>query len=199
VRGKTGHFFGIYDCPKHLINACMVPLLWANLIASPPCEEGCCGDCADSWLLEYWQDGRFPLQPFEVCMMLINDLGLTSCYAEYVPQAWAPFCFRHMAQPMNEAPPGTQCQLGDPSMTNDDASCSVYFQSSKQWLKDQMQLLPEPEQYDQFYNGWMDAYKEEHGVYPRDSARHFGKVAECCLREIREERNGGAPQAPANE
>ena len=121
VRGKTGHFFGIYDCPKHLINACMVPLLWANLIASPACEEGCCGDCADSWLLEYWQDGRFPLLPFEVSMMLISDLGLALSSAELVPQAWAPFCLRHTAQPVNGAAKGTPCQPGEASSAGGDS------------------------------------------------------------------------------
>ena len=62
-----------------------------------------------------------------------------------------------------------------------------------------MQLLPDPSQYDPLYDGWMDKYKEEHGVYPRDSARHFAKVAQRCLREILEERNGSASEVPANE
>jgi hypothetical protein len=54
-----------------------------------------------------------------------------------------------------------------------------------------MCATPGPSQYDQFYDGWMEKYKETHdGHYPRDTARHFPRLAERLLREIREERNG---------
>jgi hypothetical protein len=195
VREKAGRFFGMYDCPKHLVDPSVVPLLWANMTPSTPCKEDCCGECPGGFQLELWQDGRFPLQPFEVCMLLVDDLRLTCSSTAAVPQAWIPFCLKPSGPPEDDATVDTRNQSDDHPISNDESLCLFYFQSCNHWLKDQMRAQPNPEQYDQFYDGWMDKYKEDHGVYPRDSARAFSKVAERCLREIWEERNGGTSEA----
>jgi hypothetical protein len=67
------------------------------------------------------------------------------------------------------------------------------FESDAVWLKHQMGAGPDPAEYDQFYDGWMNKYAETHdGHFPRDPARQFPRLAERLLRQIRDERSGTA-------
>ena len=50
---------------------------------------------------------------------------------------------------------------------------------------------------DQFYDGYLEHYKEEHGCFPKDSARTFARITDRCRCEIQDERHGGAPNGQA--
>ncbi len=174
VRRRTDLVLAIYDSPEHLIVANTAPLLWANMTPCDSCRDGCTGQCAGDLPLEIWVGDRFPLLPLDVYMLFVDELHLDPRTCGDLPDVWIPICTRPSAPPISIDP----------------ASIAAVI-SSTAWLKAQMRTLPDLSDYDRFYDGWMDHYKVEHGCYPKDSARHFARVAERCRREILNERNGG--------
>lgn len=192
VRHKREIFLAIYNRPQHLIDPDTLPLLWANITPSPACKASCTGHCSGVLAVEVCLSPRFPMLPFDVWTQIADDLQLDCCTLAEVPDIWSPFCSR-VAEPAATlaAEVATGAAAAFPYLMD--------FESDAVWLKNKMSAEPDPSQYDQFYDGWMHKYQATHdGHYPRDTARHFPRLADRLQREILAGRKAATSAAAAN-
>jgi len=55
---------------------------------------------------------------------------------------------------------------------------------STAWLIDQIAPLPDPIDPEPFYQAWLEQYRASEGLYPRDSARSFGRSLDTVFKQL---------------
>ena len=197
VRRRTDLVLAIYECPEQRIDANTAPLLWANMTPSDACHDGCSGQCSGDLPLEIWIGERFPLLPVDVYMLFVDELGLDPHTCGEPPSVWIAICDR-ASEPLactenagdaenaedaedTAADPGANSAADEPQSFLDTLTCF-------DWLLGKMRTLADLFDTDPFYDGFMDHYKEEHGYYPKDSARTYARITDRCRRRILGER-----------
>lgn len=193
VRRRTDLVLAIYECPEQRIDANTTPLLWANMTPCDACHAACSGQCSGDLPLEILVGERFPLLPIDVYMLFIEELQLDPHTCGEPPSVWIPI-FDRASEPLacteeakdtaaedTPAGPSADPDAGEPQSF-------LYTLTSFDWLLGKMRTLADLFDTDPFYDGFMDKYKEEHGCFPKDSARTYARITDRCRRRILAER-----------
>ena len=190
VRCRTDLVLAIYECPEPRIDANTEPLLWANMTPGAACHDACTGHCSGDLPVEIWIGERFPLIPIDVYMLFVDELQLDLHTCGEPPGVWIPICARASEPLADAADAGIDQAAGLPAApAGDEPHSFLYAPTSHDWLLDRMRPLADLFDTDQFYDGYMEKYKEEHGCFPKDSARTFARITDRCRRAIQEERH----------
>ncbi len=205
VRRRTDLVLAIYECPEARIDPSTVPLLWANMTPCDACHDECTGRCSGDLPVEICVGERFPLLPMDVYMLFIDELQLDPHTCGEPPTVWIPICDR-ASEPLacaeeagdtEDAAAGAGADPDDDADPDDESQSFLYAPTCFDWLLAKMRTLEDLFDTDPFYDGFMEKYKEEHGCFPKDSARTYARITDRCRRRILGERNGDAAEGPA--
>ena len=197
VRRRTDLVLAIYECPEQRSDANTASLLWASMTPCDACHDACTGHCSGDLPVEIWVGERFPLLPMDVYMLFVDELQLDLHTCGEPPSVWVPICDR-ASEPLACAEDagdagdaeGTEDTAANPGANSgaDESQSFLYTLTCFDWLLGKMRTLADLFDTDPFYDGFMDHYKEEHGYYPKDSARTYARITDRCRRRILGER-----------
>ena len=102
---------------------------------------------------------------------------------------WIPICYRPSEPLVYAEDAGSDQPAGPPAAPDGSEPHSfLYAPTAHDWLLGRMRSLADLFDTDQFYDGYMEQYKEEHGCFPKDSARTYARITDRCRRRILAER-----------
>ncbi len=196
VRRRTDHMLAIYEGPEARIDPSTMPLLWANMTPCDACHDGCTGGCLGDLPVEICVGERFPLLPMDVYMLFVDELRLDLRTCGEPPTVWVPICDR-ASEPIACVEEAEEVEAAAADADEEEPQSFLYSPTCFDWLLGKMRTLDDLFDTHQFYDGFMEKYKEEHGCFPKDSARTYARITDRCRRRILRERNGGSAKGAA--